>query len=296
MVTATSSTAAAPVTATAVVTGRQNSGTPTDLQVAKSGPATATAGEAVVYRIVVTNGGPATATAVSLVDALPDGVIFSAASSTQGLCDGGVSCLLGDMGVGMTATVVVTGLVSSGVVSGTSLVNDAFVQSANLDSDPSNNSSTYTTTVQASALLRIAKSVTPSAAVPGATIVYRIVVTNGGPSLAHEVTVSDAVPAAIEEPLVSSSQGGCTGLVCRLGDIAPGASATILIVGTVAGGASGVIENTAAVTSTTALATGSVTESTAALAVGAMADLAIFEGRSGDGRGGQQHYLHPDGH
>jgi uncharacterized repeat protein (TIGR01451 family) len=51
--------------------------------VTKSGPVTATAGQAIVYRIVVTNSGPATATAVSLVDALPDGVSFVAASSTQ---------------------------------------------------------------------------------------------------------------------------------------------------------------------------------------------------------------------
>ena len=50
-----------------------------------SGPVIATAGQAIVYRLVVTNSGPATATAVSLVDALAGGVSFVVASSTQGL-------------------------------------------------------------------------------------------------------------------------------------------------------------------------------------------------------------------
>jgi hypothetical protein len=56
------------------------------------------------------------------------------------------------------------------------------VQSANPDSDGTNNSSIYTTTAQASARLIRSKSVTPPSAAPGATIVYRIVVTNAGPS------------------------------------------------------------------------------------------------------------------
>jgi hypothetical protein len=77
------------------------------------------------------------------------------------------------------------------------------------------------------------------------------------------VTVNDVLPAAIENPLVSSSQGGCTSFACELGDIAPDAAATILVVGQLADNAAGVIANTATVTSTTALATGSVTESTA---------------------------------
>jgi uncharacterized repeat protein (TIGR01451 family) len=277
VVTATSPTASAPVTATATVTARQSSGEPVDLRVTKSGPVTATAGQAIVYRLVVTNSGPATATAVSLVDALPDGVSFVAASSTQGLCESGVSCLLGDLGVGMTATVVVTGLVNSAVVTDTPLVNRAFVQSANADSDATNNSGVYTTTAQASAQIVIAKRVTPPSAAPGATIVYRIVVTNAGPSAAQAVTVNDVLPAAIENPLVSSSQGGCTSFACELGDIAPGAAATILVVGQLADSASGQIENTATVTSATALATGSVTESTASLTAGALADLVLLK-------------------
>jgi uncharacterized repeat protein (TIGR01451 family) len=275
LVSATTATVTPTVTATAAVSVREPVGGVVDLVVAKSGPVTATAGQAIVYRIVVTNSGPATATAVSLVDALPDGVSFAAASSTRGLCESGVSCLLGDMAANTVATVTVTGTVASTVVTNTALVNRAAVQSANPDSNGANNSSTFTTTAQALARLILSKSVTPPTAGPGGTIVYRIIVTNTGPSTARSVVVSDLLPSALLNPLVSSSQGGCTGFACALGDIAPDAAATILVVGTLADNAAGVIANTATVTSTTALATGSVTESTAALTAGLVADLVL---------------------
>jgi uncharacterized repeat protein (TIGR01451 family) len=125
LVSATTATVTPTVTATAAVIVREPVGGVVDLVVAKSGPVTATAGQAIVYRIVVTNSGPATATAVSLVDALPDGVSFAAASSTRGLCESGVSCLLGDMAANAVATVTVTGTVASTVVTNTALVNRA---------------------------------------------------------------------------------------------------------------------------------------------------------------------------
>src|SRR5690606_28367574 len=132
-VTATSPTATNEPADSATITVRQASGGEVDLAVSKAGPATAVAGEEIVYSLTVTNSGRATATAVSLVDALPAGVSFVDAASSQGLCDAGVSCELGTMGSGATATIVVTGLVASDVVSGTTLVNTAYVDSANLD-------------------------------------------------------------------------------------------------------------------------------------------------------------------
>jgi uncharacterized repeat protein (TIGR01451 family) len=180
LVSATTATVTPTVTATAAVTVREPVGGVVDLVVNKSGPVTATAGQSIVYRIVVTNSGPATATAVSLVDALPDGVSFAAASSTRGLCDGGVGCLLGDMAAGAVATVTVTGTVASTVFTNTALVNRAVVQSANPDSNGTNNSSVFTTTAQAQARLILSKSVTPPTAGPGGTVIYRIIVTNTG--------------------------------------------------------------------------------------------------------------------
>ncbi|MCB0055237.1 MAG: DUF11 domain-containing protein, partial [Caldilinea sp.] len=276
-VTATSPTATNAPTDNATIAVRQASGGEADLSVSKEGPATVVAGEQIVYTLVVTNSGPATATAVSLVDALPDGVSFVDATSSQGLCESGVSCELGTLGSGATASIVVTGLVASNVVSGTALVNTAYVDSANLDGDLTNNRDTASTAVTAEALVSIVKDVIPAAVEPGMSIVYRIVVANGGPSTARNVVVADTLPAEVINTAVSSSQGGCTGFPCTLGDIEPGGSATIFVVGTVADSADGEFTNTASVTSDTAFAEGSTTSDDATATATTVADLALVK-------------------
>ena len=85
-VTATSPTATNTPTDTATITVRQPTGGVADIAIEKAGPATAVAGEQVVYTLVVTNNGPALATGVQVVDALPEGVSFVAASASQGVC------------------------------------------------------------------------------------------------------------------------------------------------------------------------------------------------------------------
>ena len=129
-ITTTSPTAAQPATATAGITVRQVSGTPVDLRLVKSGPPVALAGATVRYTLTVTNQGPVTATGASLLDALPPGVDFVAATPSQGLCEGGVTCQLGDLAAGASATVIVTGLVQSQLLTGTKLVNAAQAGSA----------------------------------------------------------------------------------------------------------------------------------------------------------------------
>lgn len=68
----------------------------------------------------------------------------------------------------------------------------------------------------------------------GGPISYTITVTNTGPATAHNVVVTDSVPASITGATATPSQGSCSGsFTCNLGDIASGGSATITIHGTV---------------------------------------------------------------
>jgi uncharacterized repeat protein (TIGR01451 family) len=271
--------AASPVmsgTATAgdTVTVLQPAGGEVDLGISKTGPVTATAGELVTYTLVVNNGGPATALDVQVVDALPNGLSYVRASSSQGLCQSGVSCQLGELALNASATVTVVALVAGDVPSGTVVTNLAQVNSANPETDGSDNSSSAVTTVNAEAQLTVVKD-GPAAVAPNGQVVYRIVVRNSGPSDAAGVTVSDILPASLNNVTVVSSQGGCTGFPCELGDVAAGAAATVQVIGTVASDASGVVTNTATVTSSTALAAGSVVSDTTVAMVGQYADLAV---------------------
>ena len=159
--------------------------------------------------------------------------------------------------------ITVAGVVDSHVVSGTLLVNQVQVNSANEDPNAVDNTAAATTTVLATAKVTLHKDVTPATAQPGATIVYRIVVTNAGPSTAAAVVVSDALPAALLNAQVSSTPAGCTAFPCALGDLAPGAAATILVVGQLAPEAAGSVTNTATLSSATSLAPASTTTATA---------------------------------
>ena len=90
-----------------------------------------------------------------------------------------------------------------------------------------------------SANLSITKTdgVTSVTAGDGVVRTYTITVTNGGPSNATGVSVSDTFPAGFTIGTVTPSQGpACTGLpnfTCALGSLAAGGSATISVTYTV---------------------------------------------------------------
>ncbi|MCB0043624.1 MAG: DUF11 domain-containing protein, partial [Caldilinea sp.] len=140
---------------TATVTALQSALGLADMTIGKSdGPDPVTAGELLTYTLVVTNNGPAVATDVSVVDLLPAGTSFVSVTSTQGLCNGGVSCQLGDVAVGATATITVVVRVDSDTPAG-DVTNNARVSAANPDPTPGNNSASATTTVEVDDTLSI---------------------------------------------------------------------------------------------------------------------------------------------
>ncbi len=285
-ITATSPTASQPATATAGINVRQVSGTPVDLRLVKSGPPVAAAGATVRYTLTVMNQGPVTATAANLIDALPFGVDFVAATASQGLCEGGVACQLGDLPAGASATVIVTGLVQSTLLTGTQVVNAAQVGSANSELTPADNHAVYTTTVQALALLTIAKQAAAANVLVGDLVQYQIVVANSGPSTARAVTVADQMPAGVTNVQVSSSRGGCTGFPCSLGDLEPGARATIVVAGIAA--ASGPAFNNATAASATDLDPASILAAGALVTINPFADLALHKAASPTAVAGSQ--------
>jgi len=104
----------------------------------------------VTYTLTVMNSGPATATGVALVDRLPDAVFVSATAS-QGSCardgkgrrDGTLTCDLGSLAAGATATVTIVVTTSR---EGT-IVNTASVRANEPDGDQADNTASEETIV-----------------------------------------------------------------------------------------------------------------------------------------------------
>ncbi|MCC7201161.1 MAG: DUF11 domain-containing protein [Nitrospirae bacterium] len=232
-----------------------------DLSISKiDSPDPVMVGDSLLYTITVTNNGPDGATGVKVTDTLPVGVSMSSAIPSQGTCSGTdtVTCDLGSLGSGASATVLITVTPSS---TGT-IYNSATVTGSENDPDISNNttqpvSTTINSLPSVDADLSITKTDSPDP-VPlvGDNLTYTVTVINNGPASATGVLVTDYLPTSIgslqvvpiELISVTPSQGTCSGtfvLSCDIGTLAGGASATITIVTKTL--FTGIISNTATV-------------------------------------------------
>lgn len=219
-----------------------------DVAVVKTGPATATVGETVIYRILIGNSGPAEAQSVIVTDTLPAGASFVSAS------DGGT--LIGNVVTWPTIASLPSGVPRTFTVTlalpvvGTA-INVAAATTTTTDSDPANNRDEASTAVGASADVSITKA-GPATAAPGSTVTYTLTVTNNGPSPATAVVTTDTLPAGTT--FVSATAGGTlSGNIVTwpaIASLAASESQTFTLVVT-APTASGAFTNIAAVTSAT---------------------------------------------
>lgn len=97
--------------------------------------------------------------------------------------------------------------------------------------------------------LAVSKSASPNPGQVNATLTYRIVVTNNGPAVATNVTLTDTLPLGIAFGSSSATQGNCSAngppVVCSLNSLSAGASAIVTII--VTPSSPGQITNTATV-------------------------------------------------
>ena len=254
-----------------------------DVLVVKSGPASVTAGDAISYSVVVTNNGPSDANGTTVDDPVPAAIgnlVATCGGETGGAVCGAVTVNGSDVASTIT-TLPALGSVTftiSGTapVDGASLNNTAtgMVPAGVTDPDITNNFSTVTTTVNASADVSIVKT-GPSIATPGSTIAYTIAVHNAGPSLADGVQVLDPTPPG----LTFVSSAACpSGFPCTLGDTLAGATRTIDVVYAIASNFAGSsITNTATVTAITSDPDLSNNSSTVTTPIANVADLSALK-------------------
>ena len=237
-------------------------------------------GGTVIYPIEVSNLGPSNAENVVLTDAIP-AEITGAEFST----DGGVtfnpwtgSYNIGTLLNGETRTILIRGTVSP---SATGIItNTANVTSTTPDPNPSNNTSTVDVLVQESADISVIKTARPNPVMAGEIIVYTIEVSNAGPSNAQNVILQDNISTTITGAEFSVN-GGATWNPWTdsysIGTLAAGDSRTILIRGMVSTSATGIIRNTASVTSTTEDPNPSNNTSTVDVLVQESADISVIK-------------------
>jgi uncharacterized repeat protein (TIGR01451 family) len=111
-------------------------------------------------------------------------------------------------------------------------------------------SSNLTIADPASANLSLAQTASPNPGIAGATLSYRLVVTNNGPASATNVAVADNLPSGVVFGSVSTTQGACGGtgpVNCTIGTLSNGASA-IITINVTSPTAAGQITNNASVT------------------------------------------------
>ena len=284
------------VTNTATVSGgsdvnfANNSGSNTtassrtaDVAVTKSAsPTTINVGEQSTFTIQVRNNGPSTATSVGLDDPIPAGLQqVGNANPSQGTCQAGVvTCNLGNIAPGATVTVTVT-VKATSAAAGKTIKNVATASSTGAtDPTPGNNSGEATVTVRP-VDLRVVKTLSPNPPVAGQPIVYTIVATNDGPSPASGVTVRDALPTKMQNPLVMDDGGATCTIVsgelnCAIASLPAGQSRTIKVMGTLAGDATS-ISNTASITGAEIDSNPSNNTSTVAADVSPRADLSVLK-------------------
>ena len=135
---------------TATTTDTVTSPSQADLSINKSGaPEPVNQGDTLTYTLTVANNGPASANNVVVTDPLPSAVTYQSSSATQGTCSqagGTVTCNIGTMSNGQIVTITIS--VTATTFNASSFaVNTATVSSTTSDPDPSNNSSTFNSTI-----------------------------------------------------------------------------------------------------------------------------------------------------
>ncbi|HEX4955293.1 MAG TPA: hypothetical protein VF017_18035 [Thermoanaerobaculia bacterium] len=238
------------------------------------------AGGTLTYQLGVTNAGPAQAPGVVVTLDLESGLLllsspslapealifadgfesgdFSAWTSVVGLPFVGgsgctqsgsvVTCPLGTLAAGASVQRSVPVLVSQ-TASG-SLVANASVVSGVADPVATNDSASTSTAVSRSVDLALSVTDSPDPVSPGGEVTYVWTVTNTGAAADSGVMLTDPLPPELSLLSATPSQGSCAGsslVVCNLGVIAGGSSASVVVSAAVALSAVGALTNTASV-------------------------------------------------
>lgn len=212
----------------------------TDLGIEKAaGKHTTIAGESLTWTLAVTNHGRWPAPGVTVTDEVP--AAFDTIDELDPACTltgRTIRCELGTLVAGARRELTFRTRARPDLARGSTVTNAALVTTEMPDINPGNDRDDATTTIDTRADLVAGKRVDAWHILGGGDVVYRLTVRNNGPSYARDVRLRDEVPSLVE--IVSTEpNGACTVLLqlvsCAVGDLAPGASAEVVIRGRAVG-------------------------------------------------------------
>lgn len=243
-----------------------------DLEIDKSGPATAVAGNTITYTLTAKNNGPSDATDVVVTDNIPDGLriisatingtaitIPTSASDTNPLNPDNLVFNVGALASGASNNTI---QIVAAILPNTTaaLVNQAVISTTDttaIETVTTNNTDTVTTTLTLQNDVAVVKT-GPATAVAGTTITYTMNVTNNGPSTATAINLVDTLPAGVTYVSGTSTIGGtAAGTVSggsgntasvTIPSLNPGQSAVVTIIASVASNTSGTVTNGVTIT------------------------------------------------
>lgn len=216
-----------------------------DESLTKQGPASVVAGTPITWTLTAQNNGPSDAANTAIIDTVPAGVTITSVSMPGATCVTGVAgdptqpatCNMGTLAHGATSTVMTVNAKVNPQTTGT-LQNNARVTSSTYDGNLSNNLATTSTTVTIVSSIGVSIAATPNPVTAGTALSYALTVSNGGPSTATAVSLTDPLPNGVS--FTSTGGVGTCGfqtntntVTCALPNLDPGQSEVVYIYTTV---------------------------------------------------------------
>ena len=145
-------------------------------------------GDTIAYTLAVVNEGPSDATDVVVTDSIPEGTLVDTLPAECTEVGGEIECALDSLAAGDTVLLEIVLEVPDTLPPGP-LPNSASVSSPIGDPDPSDNSSETTVEAVAQADVTLEKRIVTANPVAGQPVVYELILTNNGPTVAPNASL-----------------------------------------------------------------------------------------------------------